>query len=144
MISAMVWPSDAARLVRQTAVAELGEYAVRLLEATLGRHHLLTLVDRYRAEVDAPGAATEAGAAPDFLAFLQRERAAVPYLDEVVAFERAAAGALGRETETTIYFSCRPVELFRALLLYDRPAVIDRRRHAVHVGPRGLRIEGPI
>jgi hypothetical protein len=124
---------------RKAAIAEGAELSVRLLEATLGRRAFADLLARYCAQTGAQAfAATEA---LRFLQFVEREHPDVPYLREVVAFERAASGALHGEGETAIYFPCEPTEIFRALLRHDRPYVSDRRPHVVHVGPRGIRIE---
>jgi hypothetical protein len=124
---------------RKTAIAAGAELSLRLLEATLGRQAFADLLARYCAQ-------TEAQAFPEteamrFLQFVERERTDVPYLREVVAFERAASGALHGAGETAIHFPCEPTEIFRALLRHDRPYVSDRRPHVVHVGPRSIRIE---
>ncbi len=126
---------------RGTAIAQAAEYSLRLLEATLGKRELVALVRRYCSETHAEF--SPANEARQFLHFVERERHDVPFLREVVAFERAAAAALRCNSQTSVYFSCEPTEIFRALLRRDRPYVSDRRPYTVHVGPGGIRIEGP-
>lgn len=125
---------------RRAAIDEAAQLSLRLLDATLGKHALADLLRRYCAET-CPEVfpVTEA---LRFLQFVERERSDVPYLREVVAFERAALRALRASDETAIAFPCEPTEIFRALLRHDRPYVSDLRPHVVHVGPRGIRIEG--
>jgi uncharacterized protein (UPF0276 family) len=125
---------------RKTAIAEAAQFSLRLLEATLGPRALADLFQRYFSQTCAEQLpVTEA---VRFLQFVESERTDVPYLREVVAFERAAAQALRGAGETAVLFSCEPTEIFRALLRRDQPYVSDRRPHLVHVGPRGIRIEG--
>ncbi len=125
---------------REAAISEGAELSLRLLAATLGREALADLLRRYCAQTFAE--AFPAAEALRFLQFVEREGTEIPYLREVVALERAAAQAQYAAAETAIYFPCEPTEIFRALLRHDRPYVSDRRPHVVHVGPRGIRIEG--
>ena len=132
-----------ARLIasaREAAIAEGAELSLRLVAATLGRHAVADLLGRYCAQTCAE--VFPADEALRFLRFAERERAEIPYLREVVALERAAARAHDAAAETAVHFPCEPTEIFRALLRHDRPYVSDRRPHVVHVGPRGIRIEG--
>jgi uncharacterized protein (UPF0276 family) len=128
--------SDLVDGAREATLFERAPLTMRLLSAALGAAAFRSLLFSYlRARSPEPFAELEAR---HFLDFSETEAAIVPYLDHVIALERASLAAADGALQE-VRFNCDPAQLLAALAARRPPRALKEGDYVVRL--RGTQIE---
>jgi uncharacterized protein len=121
---------------REATLFERAPLTMRLLSAALGAAAFRSLLFSYlRARSPEPFAELETR---HFLDFAESEASIVPYLDQVIALERASLAAASGESQE-LRFACDPAQLLAALAARRAPRGLREGDYVVRL--RGTQIE---